>query len=232
MNVVEIKELYKSYEDGKIKALNGINLTIQDGEFVSIIGPSGSGKSTLLNMLGALDVPDSGSINVAGNDLKTSKKLNEFRGEKIGFIFQLHNLIPNISVVENVEIPMFTQKMSAKEMRIRALKLLDDVGLRDKAEILPNKLSGGERQRVAIARALANDPSIILADEPTGSLDSKTSSKILKQLIDLHKDKNVTLIIVTHDMDVAKLADRVIEVLDGEIISAGDDSLINSKINV
>ncbi|MBE6509511.1 MAG: ABC transporter ATP-binding protein [Methanobrevibacter sp.] len=232
MNVVEIKELYKSYEDGKIKALNGINLTIQDGEFVSIIGPSGSGKSTLLNMLGALDVPDSGSINVAGNDLKTSKKLNEFRGEKIGFIFQLHNLIPNISVVENVEIPMFTQKMSAKEMRIRALKLLDDVGLRDKAEILPNKLSGGERQRVAIARALANDPSIILADEPTGSLDSKTSSKILKQLIDLHKDKNVTLIIVTHDMDVAKLADRVIEVLDGEIISAGDDSLINSKIDV
>ena len=232
MNVVEIKELYKSYEDGKIKALNGINLTIQDGEFVSIIGPSGSGKSTLLNMLGALDVPDSGSINVAGNDLKTSKKLNEFRGEKIGFIFQLHNLIPNISVVENVEIPMFTQKMSAKEMRIRALKLLDDVGLRDKAEILPNKLSGGERQRVAIARALANDPSIILADEPTGSLDSKTSSKILKQLIDLHKDKNVTLIIVTHDMDVAKLADRGIEVLDGEIISAGDDSLINSKIDV
>ena len=232
MNVVEIRDLYKSYEDGKIKALNGINLTIQDGEFVSIIGPSGSGKSTLLNMLGALDVPDSGCINVAGNDLKTSKKLNEFRGEKIGFIFQLHNLIPNISVVENVEIPMFTQKMSAKEMRVRALKLLDDVGLRDKAEILPNKLSGGERQRVAIARALANDPSIILADEPTGSLDSKTSSKILKQLIDLHKDKNVTLIIVTHDMDVAKLADRVIEVLDGEIISAGDDSLINSKIDV
>ena len=205
---------------------------IEDGEFVSIIGPSGSGKSTLLNMLGALDVPDSGSINVAGHDLNTSKKLNEFRGESIGFIFQLHNLIPNISVVENIEIPMFTQKMSSKEMRSRALKLLDDVGLKDKADIKPNKLSGGERQRVAIARALANEPSIILADEPTGSLDSKTSSKILKLLIDLHEDKNVTLIIVTHDMDVAKLADRVIEVLDGEIISAGDDSLINSKIDV
>ena len=232
MYVVEIKDLYKSYEDGKIKALNGINLKIMDGEFVSIIGPSGSGKSTLLNMLGALDLPDSGSINVAGEDLRTSKKLNEFRGEKIGFIFQLHNLIPNISVVENVEIPMFTQKLSSKEMRSRALKLLDDVGLKDKAGILPNKLSGGERQRVAIARALANNPSIILADEPTGSLDSKTSSKILKQLIDLHEDKNVTLIIVTHDMDVAKLADRIIEVLDGEIISAGDDSLINSKIDV
>lgn len=232
MNAVEMKNVYKSYENGNIKALNGINLTIGEGEFVSIIGPSGSGKSTLLNMLGALDVPDSGSINVAGEDLSSSKKLNEFRAQKIGFIFQLHNLIPNISVVENIEIPMFTQKMSSKEMRANALKLLDDVGLNDKAEIMPNKLSGGERQRVAIARALANNPSIILADEPTGSLDSKTSSKILKQLIDLHKDKNVTLIIVTHDMDVAKLADRVIEVLDGEIISAGDDSLINSKIDV
>ena len=159
-------------------------------------------------------------------------QLAEIRAEKIGFIFQLHNLIPNISVVENVEIPMYTQKLSSKEMRFRALKLLDDVGLSEKSKILPNKLSGGERQRVAIARALANNPSIILADEPTGSLDSKTSSKILKQLIDLHEDKNVTLIIVTHDMDVAKLADRVIEVLDGEIISAGDDSLINSKIDV
>ena len=232
MNAVEIKDLYKSYENGKIKALNGIDLTIKDGEFVSIIGPSGSGKSTLLNMLGALDVPDSGSISVAGEDLKSSKSLNKFRGEKIGFIFQLHNLIPNISVRENVEIPMFTQGMSSKDMKNRALKLLDDVGLKDKADILPNKLSGGERQRVAIARALANDPSIILADEPTGSLDSKTISKILKQLIDLHEDKNVTLIIVTHDMDVAKLADRVVEVLDGEIISAGDDSLINSKIDV
>ena len=232
MNAVEMKNVYKSYENGNIKALNGIDLTIADGEFVSIIGPSGSGKSTLLNMLGALDIPDSGSINVAGQDLTTSKKLNEFRAEKIGFIFQLHNLIPNISVVENIEIPMFTQKLSSKEMRSNALKLLEDVGLKDKADIMPNKLSGGERQRVAIARALANNPSIILADEPTGSLDSKTSSKILKQLIDLHEDKNVTLIIVTHDMDVAKLADRVIEVLDGEIISAGDDSLINSKIDV
>ncbi|MDO5861045.1 ABC transporter ATP-binding protein [Methanobrevibacter sp.] len=232
MNAVEMKNIYKSYEDGKIKALNGVDLTIGDGEFVSIIGPSGSGKSTLLNMLGALDVPDSGSIEVAGHDLSTSKNLNEFRGKKIGFIFQLHNLIPNISVRENVEIPMYTQKMSSSEMKSHALKLLDDVGLKDKADIMPNKLSGGERQRVAIARALANNPSIILADEPTGSLDSKTSSRILRQLIDLHEDKNVTLIIVTHDMDVAKLADRVIEVLDGEIISAGDESLINSKIDV
>ena len=232
MNAVEIKNLYKSYEDGKIKALNGIDLTIREGEFVSIIGPSGSGKSTLLNMIGALDVADSGSISVAGNDLASNKKLNKFRSDKIGFVFQLHNLIPNLSVRENIEIPMYTKGISSGKMKDKALKLLEDVGLKDKADINPNKLSGGERQRVAIARALANDPSIILADEPTGSLDSKTSSKILRQLIDLHEDKNVTLIIVTHDMDVAKLADRVIEVLDGEIISAGEESLIHGKIDV
>ena len=233
MYAVEIKDLYKSYEKGKIKALNGINLTIKEGEFVSIIGPSGSGKSTLLNMLGALDIPDSGVINVAGKDLKSDKKLNKFRAEQIGFIFQLHNLIPNINVRENIEIPMYTQKLSSSKMKERALKLLEDVGLYDKADILPNKLSGGERQRVAIARALANNPSIILADEPTGSLDSKTSNKILKLLINLHKDKKATLIIVTHDMDVAKLADRYIEVLDGKIISPDSDkSLINNQINI
>ena len=231
-NIVEINNLVKSYENGHIKALNGIDLTIEEGEFVSIIGPSGSGKSTLLNMLGALDLPDSGSINVAGYDLLSNKKLNEFRAQKIGFVFQLHNLIPNLSVVENVKIPMFTSKMSNDEMETRALNLLDIVGLRDKASQKPSKLSGGERQRVAIARALANNPSIILADEPTGSLDSKTSTKILKQLIDLHKTQNVTLIIVTHDMDVAKLADRTIEVLDGKLVNAGENSLLENKINV
>lgn len=231
-NIVEINNLVKTYENGHIKALNGIDLTIGEGEFVSIIGPSGSGKSTLLNMLGALDLPDSGSINVAGYDLISNKNLNEFRAQKIGFVFQLHNLIPNLSVVENIEIPMFTSKLSNSEMRKRALDLLDVVGLRDKASLKPSKLSGGERQRVAIARALANNPSIILADEPTGSLDSKTSTKILKQLIDLHKSKNVTLIIVTHDMDVANLADRVIEVLDGQLVNAGKNSLLENKIDV
>lgn len=231
-NIVEINNLIKTYEDGHIKALNGIDLTIREGEFVSIIGPSGSGKSTLLNMLGALDLPDSGSINVAGYDLLSNKKLNEFRAQKIGFVFQLHNLIPNLSVVENIEIPMFTSKLSNDEMRKRALDLLDIVGLREKASQKPSKLSGGERQRVAIARALANNPSIILADEPTGSLDSKTSTKILKQLIDLHRSQNVTLIIVTHDMDVAKLADRTIEVLDGRLVNAGENSLLEDKINV
>ena len=231
-NIVEINNLVKAYENGHIKALNGIDLTIGEGEFVSIIGPSGSGKSTLLNMIGALDLPDSGSINVAGYDLRSNKNLNVFRSQKIGFVFQLHNLIPNLSVVENIEIPMFTSKLSNSEMRNRALDLLDAVGLQDKASLKPSKLSGGERQRVAIARALANNPSIILADEPTGSLDSKTSNKILKLLIDLHKSHNVTLIIVTHDMDVANLADRVIEVLDGKLVNAGENSLLENKIDV
>ena len=223
-NIVEIKNLEKSYEKGQIKALNGINLEIKEGEFVSIIGPSGSGKSTLLNMLGALDIADNGTITVADYDLTQNKKLAEFRSKKIGFIFQLHNLIPNISVIENIEIPMFEGKLSGKERRKRSMELLDLVGLKDKAKMKPTKLSGGERQRIAIARALANEPEIILADEPTGSLDSKTSAKVLNQLTKLHTEKNVTLIVVTHDMNVAKLADRTIEVLDGEILKNKNES--------
>jgi len=223
-NIVEIKNLEKSYEKGRIKALNGINLEIKEGEFVSIIGPSGSGKSTLLNMLGALDIADNGTITVADYDLTQNKKLAEFRSKKIGFIFQLHNLIPNISVIENIEIPMFEGKLSGKERRKRSMELLDLVGLKDKAKMKPTKLSGGERQRIAIARALANEPEIILADEPTGSLDSKTSAKVLNQLTKLHTEKNVTLIVVTHDMNVAKLADRTIEVLDGEILKNKNES--------
>lgn len=230
--IIELKNLVKTYENGNIKALNGIDLEIEEGEFVSIIGPSGSGKSTLLNILGALDIAESGEITVAGYNLMENKELHKFRGEKLGFIFQLHNLIPNISVVENIEIPMFTQKISSKEMREKALNLLDSVGLKDKAKYMPTKLSGGERQRVAIARALANDPSIILADEPTGSLDSKTSQMILEQLTKLHKEENVTLIMVTHDMNVAKLADRIIEVLDGKIINAEDGTLLENKIEI
>lgn len=231
-NIVEVKNLVKTYENGQVKALNDISFNIKKGEFVSIIGPSGSGKSTLLHMFGALDIPDSGSIRVGDINLEKSKKLNEFRAEQIGFIFQLHNLIPNLSVVENVEIPMFTQKISSKDQRTKALSLLKDVGIEDKAKMKPNQLSGGERQRVAIARSLANDPSIVLADEPTGSLDSKTSNKILEKLTLLNKQKNVTIILVTHDMNVAKLADRVIEVLDGKILENSEDSLLDNKISI
>ena len=216
-NIVEIKNLRKSFDNGKITALNGVDLEIKRGESVSIIGPSGSGKSTLLNMIGALDRPDEGVVSVAGYQLTEKKDLSEFRSREIGFIFQLHNLIPNLSVVENVEIPMFERGMSGNQMRKRALKLLDNMNLTDKVDRKPTELSGGERQRVAIARALANKPSIILADEPTGSLDSKNGQMILKLLKDLHEKENVTLIMVTHDMNVASMAERTIEVLDGKI---------------
>ncbi|MDR1818956.1 MAG: ABC transporter ATP-binding protein [Methanobrevibacter sp.] len=218
--IIKINNLKKSYEMGNIKALNGINLEIEKGDFVSIIGQSGSGKTTLLNMIGALDIADEGSVEVSGYNLNKMKNLNKFRSIEVGFIFQLHNLIPNLSSVENIEIPMYIHNYSSKERRKRALELLDLVGLKDKAETKPTKLSGGERQRVAIARALVNRPSIILADEPTGSLDSKTSKDILDLLIDLHEKENVTLIIVTHDLNIAKLANREIEVLDGQIIDS------------
>ena len=217
INVIEIKDLKKSYEDGQIMALNGIDLQIKEGEFVSIIGPSGSGKSTLLNMIGALDNPDEGSISVAGTDLTRNEDLSKFRSDEIGFVFQLHNLIPNLTVFENVQIPLIETPLSDEQMEKRALELLKSVNLENKINQKPTKLSGGERQRVAIARALVNHPSIILADEPTGSLDSKTQNVILDLLKDIHKKENVTLIIVTHSPDVANMADRVITVLDGEI---------------
>jgi putative ABC transport system ATP-binding protein len=217
-NIIEIHDLKKSYDKGKIKALNGINLEVKKGEFASIMGPSGSGKSTLLNMIGALDNADEGSIKVSGIDLTTAKDLNKFRSQKIGFVFQMHNLIPNLSVRENVEIPMYETKLSSKEMRERALELLKAVDLADKVDQNPTKLSGGERQRVAIARALVNHPSIILADEPTGALDSKTGDIILKLLKDLHLKEHVTLVLVTHEPYVADMADRIYNVLDGKII--------------
>ena len=216
-NIIEIKNLKKSYDHGKIKALNGIDLNVQKGEFVSIMGPSGSGKSTLLNMIGALDKADEGYINVAGIDLIETNDLSEFRSKEIGFVFQLHNLIPNLTVLENVQIPMYEGSYTSKKMDKRAKELLKLVGLEDKIDQMPTKLSGGERQRVAIARALVNHPSIILADEPTGSLDSKTGDVILGILKDLHKKENVTLVMVTHEPYVAEMADRKIKVLDGAV---------------
>ncbi|BDZ67034.1 peptide ABC transporter ATP-binding protein [Methanobacterium ferruginis] len=216
-NIIEIRNLKKSYDDGKIKALNGLDLEVKKGEFLSIMGPSGSGKSTLLNMIGALDVADEGKIKVAGIDLTKTSKLNEFRSKEIGFVFQMHNLIPNLTVLENVEIPMYESDLSTDQMKERALKLLKSVNLEDKRDQIPTKLSGGERQRVAIARALVNHPSIILADEPTGALDSKTGDVILKLLRDLHEKENVTLVMVTHEPYVGKMADRIVNVLDGKI---------------
>jgi putative ABC transport system ATP-binding protein len=218
-NIIEIRNLKKSYDNGNIKALNGMDLQVKKGEFISIMGPSGSGKSTLLNMIGALDVADEGSIKVAGIDLMKTKKLNAFRSKEIGFVFQMHNLIPNLNVIENVQIPMFETNASAAEMDERALELLKSVNLEEKIYQKPTKLSGGERQRVAIARALINHPSIILADEPTGSLDSKTGEVILNLLKDLHSKENVTLVMVTHEPYVGNMAERIVTVLDGKVQS-------------
>ena len=169
-------------------------------------------------MLGALDKPTRGKIYIDGIDLIKEKDLSEFRQEKIGFVFQLHNLIPNLSVFDNVQIPLLPTRMSNKEMKEKASEIIRAVGLEDKKKQRPNKLSGGQRQRVAIARALVNNPSIILADEPTGSLDSKTGEMILNLLMEMHERYNVTLIIVTHDNDVAALAERTIKIKDGQII--------------
>jgi putative ABC transport system ATP-binding protein len=214
---IKMGNLVKNYDNGTIKALNGVDLEINKGNFISIIGPSGSGKSTLLNMIGALDNPSSGEITIDGVNLSTDRDLSEFRSKKIGFVFQLHNLIPNLSVFENVQIPLIGTGISEKEMEKRAFDLLKSVGLEDKLNQRPNKLSGGQRQRVAIARALVNNPSIILADEPTGSLDSKTGDVILDLLKKIHEENNVTLIIVTHEAYVANMADRTIKIKDGKI---------------
>lgn len=220
-NIIEIRNLKKYYDNDQTKALNGLNLTIKKGEFVSIIGSSGSGKSTLLNMIGTLDKPDDGTIIVDGVDVvNTKQNLSKFRCDEIGFIFQLHNLIPNLSVLENVEIPLLSKsnRISKKDEE-KAIRLLEDVGLKDKLHQNPTKMSGGQRQRVAIARALVNNPRIILADEPTGALDTKTSQKIMKLLKELHTEHNVTLIVVTHDPTVASQADRIVTVQDGQIIN-------------
>lgn len=219
MELIRLVNVLKQYDDGKVTALNNINLLIEKGSFVSIIGPSGSGKSTLLNMLGALDSPDSGQVIINGVDLATQKDLSDFRRHEIGFVFQLHNLLPNLTVQENVEIPLMDAKMSEKDKHRRASLFIEAVGLLDKKKQKPNKLSGGERQRVAIARALVNFPSIILADEPTGALDTKTGDKVLDVLRFVQESINATLIIVTHDRDVARLADRTIEIRDGQVIN-------------
>jgi putative ABC transport system ATP-binding protein len=218
-NIVKIENLIKRYDHAGVIALDGINLEIKKGEFVSIMGPSGSGKSTLLNMIGALDQADEGSIQVSGQNLMEKKDFSFFRSKEIGFIFQLHNLIPNLTASENVQIPMLQTNNSDEEMVKRATELLGSVNLGNRVDQVPTKLSGGERQRIAIARALVNHPSIILADEPTGALDSKMGDIILELLREIHEKENMTLILVTHEEYVAKKADRIISMMDGKITS-------------
>lgn len=216
-NMIIIKDLKKRYDDGKTAALDGIDLRIKKGEFISLMGPSGSGKTTLLNMIGALDRADEGNITVAGHDLMEKKDFSSFRSKEIGFVFQFHNLIPNLTVSENVQIPMLETGVPHEKMVQRANQLLKSLNLENKIDQVPTKLSGGERQRVAIARALVNHPSIILADEPTGSLDSKTGDIILNILREIHQKENVTLLLVTHEPYVADMAERKINLMDGKI---------------
>lgn len=218
--IVVARELIKTYENGRTRALDGIHLEIFRGEFVAICGPSGSGKSTLLHLIGALDSPDSGELWVAGEDLtRNHGDFARFRARTVGFIFQLHNLIPSLTALENILIPTLELNHARRDAYARARELLERVGLADRAHRRPPELSGGERQRVAVARALVNNPQLILADEPTGSLDSKTEKHVLDLLKELQAERGVTLILVTHDPRVAQRADRVIELLDGHVIA-------------
>jgi ABC-type lipoprotein export system ATPase subunit len=215
--VIETRDLVRIYGDGeKIYALDGVNLRVTAGEVVAVMGPSGSGKSTLLNMIGALDVPTSGEVYVNGQNLAEISSKDEFRSQSVGFVFQLHNLLPTLTAVENVEIPMMGMR-TRKERRSRSLYLLGLVGLQDRIDHLPNQLSGGQRQRVAVARALANNPALILADEPTGNLDSTAGQDLIDLIREISTKEGTTFLIVTHDQNVARQMDRVIVMQDGRI---------------
>lgn len=217
--VYEAVELKKEYDEGQVQALRGVSFSIADGEFAAILGPSGSGKSTLLQMLGALDRPSAGRLNYRGKSLGDFPDPATYRAHEIGFIFQAFHLLPTFTALENVQIPMFEGGLSVSERRERATRLLKQVGLEHRLNHFPSKLSGGERQRVAIARSLANGPSVLLADEPTGNLDSENARHILELLVRLHQDQNMTLVMVTHDLGLAQLAERIIKMKDGHIES-------------
>ena len=214
--------LTRQYRVGRetITALGGVEISIQHGEFVAIIGPSGSGKSTLLNLLGGLDQPSSGNVLLDGHDLSeyNEEQLAALRRQKMGFIFQRHDLFPVLTARENIEFPMLLGDMPAPERREKSDQLLNLVHLAENADHLPDELSGGQQQRVGIARALANAASILLADEPTGNLDSTTSEDIISSLIALKRDRNLTLVMVTHDLEVAAQADRILQLKDGHLL--------------
>ncbi|MFZ4519597.1 MAG: ABC transporter ATP-binding protein [Microthrixaceae bacterium] len=217
--LIDLEGVVKTFEGGRLRALDQVDLRIAAGDFVAVMGPSGCGKSTLLNAIGALDRVDDGSIHVAGHDLRRGHDLDEYRANDVGLVFQLDNLLPSFTACENIEAAMFGQVRSRRERRRRALELLEFVGIADRSDARPTELSGGERQRVAIARALANHPPIVLADEPTGRLDSRTGERVLDLLESLHHDQGVTLVVVTHDARVAARAHHTVHMLDGRISS-------------
>ncbi|MCS6851300.1 MAG: ABC transporter ATP-binding protein [Gemmataceae bacterium] len=216
--LVRSDHLCKTYPDGHVTALVDVNLRIGRGEYVAIMGPSGSGKSTLLNLLGALDRPTSGEIIFDGQPLSTLRDLDRFRAEKVGFVFQSFHLLPTLTALENVQIPMFEGRLSAAARARRAAALLDVVGMAHRLDHVPGQLSVGERQRVAIARALANDPVLLLADEPTGNLDSRTAADILALFDQLHREHGKTIVMVTHGQDVAERAQRILRMRDGRLL--------------
>ena len=220
-NIIEIKKLRKVYGDGvELVALDDVDLTIEEGEVLSIVGPSGSGKSTLLNMIGLLDTPSGGEIWLKGQNITTasSEERARLRNKELGFIFQYHHLLPEFSAVENVMMPLLIAGMDKKEARHRAITLLEEVGLGDRLNNKPTQLSGGQNQRVAVARALAGHPSIVIGDEPTGNLDTKSSDMIYELLRKLNRQMNQTFILVTHDMDMAEKTDRILRLVDGKIV--------------
>ena len=218
--MITLKNIYKTYSMGenRVMALNDVNLHISPHEFVAIIGPSGSGKSTLMNILGCLDVPTSGSYILDGNEVSvlSDNELADIRNTRIGFIFQGFNLLKKLTAIENVELPLVYQGVSQKERHRRSVEALEAVGLGDRVKHTPNELSGGQQQRVAIARALVSRPPILLADEPTGNLDSKSGMEIMKIMHDLHEQGN-TVILITHDNNIAMQANRVVRIIDGQI---------------
>lgn len=222
--VIDMHGIVKKYyenQPNELEILHGIDLKIYEGEFVAIVGESGSGKSTLMNMIGALDRPTEGNYLLDGEDVSTlsDERLSEIRNQKIGFVFQNFCLIPRTSAVRNVEVPMMYAGIPGKQRREKALELLDMVGMKERASHKPNELSGGQNQRVAIARAMVNDPSLILADEPTGALDSKTGHLVMDIFHKLHKEQHKTIVLITHSQELAKETERIITISDGNILS-------------
>jgi len=219
--IIKLENVHKDFQMGNsiVAAVEGINLTIKKGDFIAIVGPSGSGKSTMMNLIGALDLASEGDIFLDNQNIEhlSESELAQIRGKKVGFIFQTFNLIPTLTALENVMLPMMFQDYTKKEKQERARSLLEQVGLSHRLTHLPNELSGGERQRVAIARALANNPDVILADEPTGNLDSKTGKEIIQMFIKLNK-QGKTIILVTHDLEIAKLAKHILKLRDGKVV--------------
>ncbi|HHY44480.1 MAG TPA: ABC transporter ATP-binding protein [Firmicutes bacterium] len=229
--VIQIQGLHKEYSMGKVKvpALKGVDLEVPTGQFLAIMGPSGSGKSTLMNILGCLDRPTKGTYLLDGADVsrKSDNELADIRNKFIGFIFQTFNLLSRTNALANVELPLVYRGMAAGERRKRAVRALESVGLAGRMTHKPNEMSGGEQQRVAIARAIAGDPKVILADEPTGNLDSRSGEEVMSIFQDLH-EKGITLILVTHDPDIARHAERIISVKDGRIIS---DVMVEDRLD-